>query len=156
MAVKRLEGKLNATGLKYALVVSRFNSFLTDKLVEGALDCLIRHGAAEKDQTVAHVPGAIEIPATAAQLLATKKYDGIICLGAVVRGATPHFDYVAAESSKGIAKLSMESQTPVIFGVITTDTLEQAVERAGTKSGNKGWDAAMAAIEMVNLYKAIK
>ena len=156
MAVKRLEGKLSATGLKYALVVSRFNSFLTDKLVEGALDCLVRHGAAEKDQTVAHVPGAIEIPATAARLVATNKYDGVICLGAVVRGATPHFDYVAAESSKGIAKLSMESKAPVIFGVITTDTLEQAIERAGTKSGNKGWDAALAAIEMVNLYKAIR
>ena len=156
MAVKRLEGKLDATGQKYALVVSRFNSFLTDKLIEGALDCLVRHGAAEKDQTVAHVPGAIEIPATAARLVATKKYDGVICLGAVVRGATPHFDYVAAESSKGIAKLAMESKTPVIFGVITADTLEQAIERAGTKSGNKGWDAALAAIEMVSLYRAIK
>ena len=156
MAVKRLEGKLDATGQKYALVVSRFNSFLTDKLIEGALDCLVRHGAAEKDQTVAHVPGAIEIPATAARLVATKKYDGVICLGAVVRGATPHFDYVAAESSKGIAKLAMESKTPVIFGVITADTLEQAIERAGTKSGNKGWDAALAAIEMVSLYQAIK
>ena len=156
MAVKKLEGKLDATGLKYALVVSRFNSFLTDKLVEGALDCLVRHGAAENDLTVAHVPGAIEIPATAAQLVATQKYDGVICLGAVIRGATPHFDYVAAESAKGVAKLSMESHTPVIFGVITTDTLEQAIERAGTKSGNKGWDAALAAIEMVNLYKAIK
>ncbi len=156
MAVKRLEGKLDATGHKYALVVSRFNSFLTDKLVDGAVDCLVRHGATEKDQTVAHVPGAIEIPATAARLVATKKYDAVICLGAVVRGATPHFDYVAAESAKGVAKLSMDSKTPVIFGVITTDTLEQAVERAGTKSGNKGWDAAQAAIEMVNLYKAIK
>lgn len=156
MAVKRLEGKLDATGLKCALVVSRFNNFLTDKLVEGALDCLVRHGAAEKDQTVAHVPGAIEIPATAARLVATGKYDAVVCLGAVVRGATPHFDYVASESAKGIAKLSMESSTPVIFGVITTDTLEQAVERAGTKSGNKGWDAALGAIEMVNLYRAIK
>lgn len=156
MTVKRLEGKLDATGHKYALVVSRFNSFLTDKLVDGAVDCLVRHGATEKDQTVAHVPGAIEIPAAAARLVATKKYDAIICLGAVVRGATPHFDYVAAESAKGVAKLSMDSNTPVIFGVITTDTLEQAVERAGTKSGNKGWDAAQAAIEMVNLYKEIK
>ena len=156
MAVKRLEGKLDATGHKYALVVSRFNSFLTDKLVDGAVDCLVRHGATEKDQTVAHVPGAIEIPAVAARLVATKKYDGIICLGAVVRGATPHFDYVAAEAAKGVAKLSMDSKTPVIFGVITTDTLEQAVERAGTKSGNKGWDAAQAAIEMVNLYQGIK
>ncbi len=155
MTVTRLEGKLDAAGLKFGLVVSRFNNFLTDKLVDGALDCLVRHGAGENDQAVAHVPGALEIPATAARMVATEKYDTIICLGAVVRGDTPHFDYVAAESSKGIAKLGMESTTPVIYGVITTDTIEQAIERAGTKAGNKGWDAAMAAIEMVNLYRAI-
>lgn len=155
MTVTRLEGKLDAAGLKVGLVVSRFNNFLTDKLLEGALDCLVRHGAAEADQTVAYVPGALEIPAAAARMLAGGRYDAVICLGAVVRGDTPHFDYVAAESSKGIAKLGMESKIPVIYGVITTDTLEQAVERAGTKSGNKGWDAAMAAIEMANLYREI-
>jgi len=156
MTVTRLEGKLDAAGLKVGLVVSRFNNFLTDKLLEGALDCLVRHGAAEADQVVAYVPGALEIPAAAARMLAGGRYNAVICLGAVVRGDTPHFDYVAAESSKGIAKLGMESKIPVIYGVITTDTLEQAVERAGTKSGNKGWDAAMAAIEMANLYREIK
>lgn len=155
MTVKRLEGKLDAKGLKFGLIVSRFNNFLTDKLVEGALDCLVRHGADEKQQTVAHVPGALEIPSTAARMMASGKYDGIICLGAVVRGHTPHFEYVAAEASKGIAKLALDGKVPVIYGVITTDTLEQAIERAGTKSGNKGWDAALSAIEMVNLYKAI-
>jgi 6,7-dimethyl-8-ribityllumazine synthase len=155
MTVTRLEGKLDAAGLKFGLVVSRFNNFLTDKLVDGALDCLVRHGASESDQSIAHVPGALEIPATAARMVAGGKYDAVICLGAVIRGDTPHFDYVAAESSKGIAKLAMESTTPVIYGVITTDTIEQAIERAGTKAGNKGWDAAISAIEMVNLYKAI-
>lgn len=155
MTVTRFEGKLDATGLKFGLVVSRFNNFLTDKLVEGALDCLVRHGATESDQAVAYVPGALEISATASRMVASNKYDAVVCIGAVVRGDTPHFDYVATESSKGIAKLGMESNIPVIYGVITTDTLEQAVERAGTKAGNKGWDASMAAIEMVNLYKAI-
>ncbi|MEW5795769.1 MAG: 6,7-dimethyl-8-ribityllumazine synthase [Candidatus Zixiibacteriota bacterium] len=155
MTVKRLEGKLDAKGLKCGLVVSRFNDFLTDKLVDGALDCLVRHGATEADQTVAFVPGALEIPAATARLAATGRYDALICLGAVVRGDTPHFDYVAAESSKGIARLAMELKIPVIYGVITADTLEQAIERAGTKAGNKGWDAALAAIEMGNLYRAI-
>lgn len=156
MNAKRLEGNLTAAGLKFGLVVSRFNNFLTDKLVEGALDCLVRHGAAEKDQTVAFVPGALELPAAASRMVSKGSYDAIICIGAVVRGDTPHFDYVAAESSKGISKLALESSIPVIYGVITTDTLEQAVERAGTKAGNKGWDAAMAAIEMVNLYRAME
>lgn len=156
MTVTRLEGNLDAAGLKLGMVVSRFNNFLTDKLVEGALDCLVRHGATHDDQAVAYVPGALEISAAAARMVAAGKYDAVICIGAVVRGDTPHFDYVAAESSKGIAKLGMESKIPVIYGVITTDTLEQAVERAGTKAGNKGWDAAMAAIEMVNLYRAMK
>ena len=155
MTVKRLEGKLDAKGLKCGLVVSRFNNFLTDKLVDGALDCLVRHGASEADQTVAYVPGALEIPAAAARLAATGKFDALVCLGAVVRGDTPHFDYVAAESSKGIARLALEHKIPVIYGVITADTLEQAIERAGTKAGNKGWDAALAAIEMGNLYRAI-
>ncbi len=155
MTAKRLEGKLEAKGLKFGLVVSRFNNFLTDKLVDGAMDCLVRHGASEAQQTVAYVPGALEIPAVAARLAAAGKLDGIICLGAVVRGDTPHFEYVASESSKGIARLGLERDIPVIYGVITADTLEQAIERAGTKAGNKGWDAAEAAIEMVNLYRAI-
>jgi 6,7-dimethyl-8-ribityllumazine synthase len=155
MMAKRLEGKLDAKGLKCGLVVSRFNNFLTDKLVDGALDCLVRHGATETDQAVAYVPGALEIPAVAARLASGEKIDAIICLGAVVRGDTPHFDYVAAESSKGISRLGLEGKIPVIYGVITADTLEQAIERAGTKAGNKGWDAALAAIEMVNLYRAI-
>jgi len=155
MTMKRLEGKLDAKGVKFGLVVSRFNNFLTDKLVEGALDCLIRHGASETAQTVAHVPGALEIPAAASRLAKSGKFDAIVCLGAVVRGDTPHFDYVAAESAKGIARLGLEHKIPVIYGVITADTLEQAIERAGTKAGNKGWDAALAAIEMVNLYQAI-
>ena len=155
MTVKRLEGKLDAKGLKFGLIVSRFNNFLTDKLVDGALDCLVRHGADAAKQTVAHVPGALELPPTAARMIATGGYDAIICLGAVVRGHTPHFEYVAAEASKGIAKLALDAKLPVIYGVITTDTLEQAIERAGTKSGNKGWDAAISGIEMVNLYKAI-
>ena len=155
MTMKRLEGKLDAKGVKFGLVVSRFNNFLTDKLVEGALDCLVRHGAAIAEQTVAYVPGALEIPAVASRLAATGKYDAIVCIGAVVRGDTPHFDYVAAESSKGVARLGLEHKVPVIYGIITADTLEQAIERAGTKAGNKGWDAALAAIEMVNLYQAI-
>jgi len=155
MTVKRLEGKLDSKGLKCGLVVSRFNNFLTDKLVDGALDCLVRHGAAESDQSVAYVPGALEIPAAAARLAASGRFDAIVCLGAVVRGDTPHFDYVASESSRGIARLGLEHKIPVIYGVITADTLEQAIERAGTKAGNKGWDAALAAIEMCNLYRAI-
>ena len=155
MTVKRLEGKLDAKGLKCGLVVSRFNNFLTDKLVEGALDCLVRHGATVSEQSVAYVPGALEIPAVASQLAASGGYDAVICLGAVVRGDTPHLDYVAAESAKGISRLGLEHKIPVIYGLITADTLEQAIERAGTKAGNKGWDAALAAVEMVNLYRAI-
>jgi 6,7-dimethyl-8-ribityllumazine synthase len=155
MTMKRLEGKLDAKGVKFGLVVSRFNNFLTDKLVEGALDCLVRHGAVMVEQTVAYVPGALEIPAVASRLAASGKFDAVVCIGAVVRGDTPHFDYVAAESAKGIARLGLEHKVPVIYGVITADTLEQAIERAGTKAGNKGWDAALAAIEMVNLYQAI-
>jgi 6,7-dimethyl-8-ribityllumazine synthase len=155
MTMKRLEGKLDAKGVKFGLVVSRFNNFLTDKLVEGALDCLVRHGAVMAEQTVAYVPGALEIAAVASRLAASGKFDAVVCIGAVVRGDTPHFDYVAAESAKGIARLGLEHKVPVIYGVITADTLEQAIERAGTKAGNKGWDAALAAIEMVNLYQAI-
>jgi 6,7-dimethyl-8-ribityllumazine synthase len=155
MDYKRFEGKLDATGLRVGLVVSRFNSFLTDKLVDGALDCLVRHGAKVEEQAVAWVPGAFEITPAAARLVKTGKFDAVVCLGAVIRGHTPHFDYIASEAAKGIAKLGMDSAIPVVFGLITADTLEQAIERAGTKAGNKGWDAAQAAVEMVNLYRAI-
>lgn len=150
-----IEGKLDASGLKVALIVSRFNEFITNKLLSGALDCLQRHNADEKNITVIWVPGAFEIPPVAMKLVHKGSFDAIICLGAVIRGATPHFDYVAAEVSKGVALVSLQSHIPVIYGVLTTDTIEQAVERAGTKSGNKGFDAAMAAIEMAQLYKKI-
>jgi 6,7-dimethyl-8-ribityllumazine synthase len=146
-----IEGKLDATGKKFALVVSRFNEFVSGKLLEGAVDCLVRHGCADKNITVVRVPGSFEIPAVAKRLALRKKYDAVVCLGAVIRGGTPHFDYIAAEVSKGIAQASMETGVPVIFGVITSDTIEQAIERAGTKAGNKGWDAALSAIEMANL-----
>jgi len=155
MAMKRYEGNLNASGLKFGIVVSRFNNFITDKMVEGALDCFGRHGANPDDQAVAYVPGSLEIPSAARRLADSGKYDAVICVGAVIRGHTPHFDYVAAESAKGVAKLGMDCKVPVIYGIITADTLEQAIERAGTKSGNKGWDAALAAIEMVHLFRAI-
>ncbi len=155
MNTVKYEGTLDASGLKVGLVVSRFNNFFTDKLLEGALDCLVRNGAAESDQAIAMVPGAFEIVPTAARMVESGRFDAVVCLGAVIRGDTPHFDYIAAEVSKGIAHLGMQSKIPVIFGVITTDTLEQAIERAGTKAGNKGFDAAMAAIEMVNLYRAL-
>lgn len=150
-----IEGKLIGTGKKFALVVSRFNDFITDRLVGGAVDALTRCGAKEKDIRVVKVPGAFEIPLVAKKMAGTGKYHGVICLGAVIRGATPHFDYVSAEVSKGIAVVSMESEIPVIFGIITTDTIEQAIERAGTKSGNKGWSAAMSAVEMANLIEEV-
>ena len=155
MNAKRYEGSLDAKGMKVALVVSRFNNFFTDKLLAGALDCLVRHGADEKKLDVAYVPGSFEIPVVAGRLARMKKYDAVICLGAVIRGDTPHFDFVATEASKGISRLGMESSIPVVYGLITADTLEQAVERSGTKAGNKGWDAAQTAIEMVNLYRNI-
>jgi 6,7-dimethyl-8-ribityllumazine synthase len=148
-----LEGKLAGEGLKIALVVSRFNSFITERLVEGALDCLRRHGVADTDLTMLRVPGAWEIPLAAKKLAEGRAYNAVICLGAVIRGSTPHFDYVAAEVSKGIAQVSLESGIPILFGVLTTDTLEQAVERAGSKAGNKGYAAAEAALEMVNLLR---
>jgi len=151
--MRTLEGKLLGQGYKFALVVSRFNSFITERLLEGALDCLRRSGAAEADLTVVRVPGAWEIPLVTKRLAFTKAYHAIICLGAVIRGSTPHFDYVAAEVSKGIAQVSLDSGIPVLFGVLTTDTLEQAIERAGSKAGNKGYAAAEAALEMVNLLK---
>ena len=152
---KTLEGKISAEGLRFAIVVSRFNDFISSKLVEGAMDALNRHGASEEKISLVKVPGSFEIPLVAKRLAETGKFDAIICLGAVIRGATPHFDYVAAEVSKGIATVALETNTPVTFGVLTTDSLEQAIERAGSKSGNKGWDATMAAMEMVNLLRKL-
>jgi 6,7-dimethyl-8-ribityllumazine synthase len=146
---------VTAQGLKFGIIAARFNDFITGRLVEGALDGLQRHGAAEGDIEIVKVPGAYEIPLAAKMLAQSKKYNAIICLGAVIRGATPHFEYVSAEVSKGIASVSLDSNVPVIFGVLTTDTIEQAIERAGTKSGNKGWDAALSAIEMANLMRQI-
>ncbi|MCD7974930.1 MAG: 6,7-dimethyl-8-ribityllumazine synthase [Phascolarctobacterium sp.] len=148
-----LEGKLTAKGMEVAIVAARFNEFITVKLLEGALDCLKRHEATEKDITVVWVPGAFEIPVAAKKLAETGKYDGIICLGAVIRGATPHFDYVCAEASKGVAQVSLRYGMPIAFGILTTDNIQQAVERAGSKSGNKGTDAAVSVMEMVNLFK---
>jgi 6,7-dimethyl-8-ribityllumazine synthase len=153
--MKILEGKIDASGLKVAIIVSRFNEFITNKLLGGALDCLKRNNAKEEDITVIWVPGSFEIPPVAKKIAESEKYDSVICLGAVIRGATPHFDYIAAEVSKGVAQVSLGSKMPVIFGVLTTDTIEQAIERAGTKSGNKGFDAALSAIEMANIYKQI-
>ncbi len=150
-----IEGKLVAEGLKFAIVVSRFNSFITERLLEGALDCLSRHGVKEEDVDIVKVPGAFEIPLVAKKL-AQKDYDAVIALGAVIRGETPHFDYVAAEVSKGIASASLETGKPIAFGVLTTDTVEQAIDRAGTKAGNKGWEAALSAIEMANLLKKVE
>jgi 6,7-dimethyl-8-ribityllumazine synthase len=152
---KVLEGALQAQGMKFALVVGRFNDFIGGKLLEGALDTLRRHGAAEDASTVAWVPGAYEIPLVAKRLAASGKYDAVITLGAVIRGSTPHFDYVAAEVSKGVAQAGLDTGVPIIFGVLTTDTIEQAIERAGTKSGNKGASAALAAMEMVDLLRKI-
>ncbi|MBI4650428.1 6,7-dimethyl-8-ribityllumazine synthase [Candidatus Desantisbacteria bacterium] len=154
--VNKYEGNLKAEGKKFGIVISRFNDFLTSNLLEGALDALRRHGAEDKKISVAWVPGAFEIPYAAKKLINTNNFDAIICLGAVIRGATPHFELIANELSKGIANLSMETGVPVIFGIITADTLEQALERAGTKAGNKGFDAAVNAIEMANLFSTIK
>ncbi len=153
--MKIIEGKIDASGLKVAIIVSRFNEFITSKLLGGAVDCLRRNNAGEEDITVVWVPGAFEIPVAARRLVEAKKYDAVICLGAVIRGSTPHFDYVAAEVSKGVAQVGLAASIPVIFGVLTTDTIEQAIERAGTKAGNKGFDAAMSAIEMCNLFRQL-
>jgi 6,7-dimethyl-8-ribityllumazine synthase len=150
-----LEGKISAEGYRFGLVVSRFNDFISSKLVEGAVDALKRHGATEEQLLLVKVPGAFEIPLAAKKLAQSGKVDAVICLGAVIRGSTPHFEYVAAEVSKGIAVVALDTNVPVAFGVLTTDNLEQAIERAGTKSGNKGWDAAVAAMEMVNLFKQL-
>jgi 6,7-dimethyl-8-ribityllumazine synthase len=153
---KFIEGNLDAKGLSFGIVVSRFNSFICERLLEGAIDALVRHGANEADITVARIPGAFEIPLAAKSMATSRKFDAIICLGAVIRGSTPHFDYVASEVSKGVASVSLESGLPIAFGVLTTDTIEQAVERAGTKAGNKGFEAAVTAIETVNVLKAMK
>lgn len=153
---KFIEGNLDAKGLKFGIVVGRFNSFIAERLLEGALDALIRHGADDNTISVARVPGAFEIPLAAKVMAESGKYDALICLGAVIRGSTPHFDYVASEVSKGVAQVSLNSGLPIAFGVLTTDTIEQAVERAGTKAGNKGFDAAMTAIESVNLFKGLR
>ncbi len=153
--MKVIEGKLQAKDLKFGIVISRFNDFITSRLLDGAVDGLLRHGAVEKDIEVVRVPGAFEIPLVAKRMAAGGKFDAVICLGTVIRGATPHFDYVASEVSKGIASASLETGVPIAFGVITSDTIEQAVERAGSKAGNKGWDAAMTAIEMAQVIKQL-
>ena len=155
MSYKTYEGQLNAKGKRFGIIVSRFNNFLTDKLLEGAIDCLKRHGADEADISVAYVPGAFEIPLAAVKFVKNDNIDAVICVGAIIRGSTPHFDYISSESSKGIAKLGIESGKPVIYGIVTADTLEQAIERAGTKAGNKGWDAAASAIEMISLFDSL-
>lgn len=152
---KMIEGQLSAEGKKFGIVISRFNEMISKSLLSGAFDCLARHGANEDEITVAYVPGSFEIPLAAKKMAASKKYDAVICLGTIIRGATPHFDYIAAEVSKGTAAVSLETGVPVIFGIITSDTIEQAIERAGTKAGNKGWDAALNAIEMADLMKKL-
>ncbi len=148
-----IEGGLKGDGRRIGIIVSRFNSFIAEKLLEGAIDTLVRSGVSDSDIDVARVPGAFEIPLVAARMAAAKKYDAVICLGVIIRGATPHFDFVAAESSKGIAQVSLESGVPVLFGILTTETIEQAIERAGSKAGNKGSDCAQAALEMINLLE---
>ena len=150
-----IEGKLSAKGKKFGIVTSRFNELISKQLLAGAQDCLVRHDCKDTDITVVWVPGSFEIPIAAKKMAQSGNYDALICLGAVIRGATPHFDYIASEVSKGIAQVGMETGVPAIFGVLTTDTIEQAIERAGTKAGNKGWDAALSAIEMVNLFEVL-
>ncbi len=149
---KEIHGELNATGKKFAILVSRFNDFLTARIKDGAIDCLVRHGASDNDIAVVWVPGSFELPPVAARLAENGQYDAIICLGALIRGQTPHFDYIASEVAKGIGRIGLEKNIPVIFGVVTADTLEQAIERAGAKQGNKGFQAALSAIEMIDLY----
>jgi len=149
------EGKLNATGKKFAIVVSRFNEFITGKLLGGAVDCITRHGGSQDDIDVYYVPGALEIALVAKRLASAGKHDAVICVGCVIRGATPHFDYVAGQAARGIAQIGLETGVPTIFGVLTADTIEQAVERAGSKAGNRGFDAAAAAIEMVSLLEQL-
>ncbi len=155
MNYKIKEAKLNAKGIKFAIITSRFNSIITNRLIEGAMDSLIRHNADEKDVDIFKVPGSFEIPIMALKIAKSKKYDAVICLSSIIRGDTPHFDFVAQETTKGIAEVNLKTEMPVLYGVITADTMEQAIDRAGGKSGNKGADAATAAIEMVNLIKQI-
>jgi 6,7-dimethyl-8-ribityllumazine synthase len=152
---KEIKGALDAKGKTFGIAISRFNEFITQKLLDGALDCLERHGAEDGKITVVWVPGSFEIPYAAHKMAKSEKFDAVICLGTVIRGQTPHFDYIAGEVSKGIAKISLNTGVPTIFGIITADNLEQAIERAGTKAGNKGWDAALSAIEMVKLFEQI-
>jgi 6,7-dimethyl-8-ribityllumazine synthase len=151
-----VEGKIVAKGMRFAIVASRFNEFISGRLVEGAMDALLRAGAEARDIDVYKVPGAFEIPLTAKKVAQLEKYDAVICVGALIRGATPHFDYISAEVTKGIANVSLDLGKPISFGILTTDTIEQAIERAGTKAGNKGWDAAIAAVEMVDLLRKLK
>jgi 6,7-dimethyl-8-ribityllumazine synthase len=153
--MRTIEGNLMGQGLKFGIVTGRFNEFIGSKLVSGAIDALIRHGVEEENIEITWVPGAFEIPLAAKKLAKSKRYDAVICLGAVIKGSTPHFDYVSSEVSKGVAHVGLETEMPVIFGVLTTDTIEQAIERAGTKAGNKGYDAAVTAIEMANLLKQL-
>ncbi|MEE8330000.1 MAG: 6,7-dimethyl-8-ribityllumazine synthase [Thermodesulfovibrionia bacterium] len=153
--MKKYEGELKAEGLRFAIIVSRFNDFITNKLLDGAIDALLRHGATDQNVDIIKVPGSFEIPLTAKKIAEKKSYDAVICLGTIIRGATPHFGYIASEVTKGIASASIETGIPIAFGVITADTIEQAIERAGTKSGNKGWDSALAAIEMAQLLKKL-
>ncbi|MFA4909775.1 MAG: 6,7-dimethyl-8-ribityllumazine synthase [Desulfobacteria bacterium] len=155
MSRKIIEGKIDARGLKFGIVVSRFNDFISERLLGGALDALIRSGADENNIEIVKVPGSFEIPLVAKKLAKSQKYNAVICLGAVIRGATPHFEYISAEVTKGIANVSLECEIPISLGVITTDNIEQAIERAGSKSGNKGWDAAISAIEMANILKEL-
>lgn len=156
MAIKKIEGNLEARGLRFAVVVTRFNSIITDRLAAGALDALKRTGCAEEDITMVHVPGSWELPLVARELAESKKYDAIICVGAVIRGDTPHFDYVAGEAAKGLGQVATQTGVPVAFGVLTTNTVEQAIDRAGAKGGNKGFDAAMSAIEMASLLRQLR
>lgn len=154
--VRVIEGKLWGEGFRFGIVMSRFNGFITERLLEGALDGLLRHGVREEDIDILKVPGSFEIPLAAKRLAGLDQYQAIICLGAVIRGATPHFDYIAGEVSKGVASIAIETGVPCIFGILTTDTIEQAVERAGTKMGNKGWEAALTAVEMVNVFARLQ
>ena len=155
MTIKQIEGALSARDIRFALVVSRFNDFIGQKLVDGALDCIRRHGGSEENITILRCPGAFELPLVAKKAAVTGNYDAIITLGVIIRGSTPHFDVIAAVATKGIAQVALDTMIPVSFGVLTTENLEQAIERAGTKAGNKGFDAAMTVIEMVNLYRQI-
>jgi len=150
------EGHLHGQGFKVGIVVARFNEFISSKLLSGAMDALVRHGVSEDDISIAWVPGAFEIPLVAKKMAMSRRYDGILCLGCIIRGATPHFEYVAAEASKGVAQVALQSESPVAFGILTTETIEQAIERAGTKAGNKGWDAAISIIEMISLIKKLE